>query len=96
MRRNREVDESLRESKIPVRNGSLVIHHEHRRIEAITNHLSTGILVAVLFLGSANLLTNHTPPLVLSVSALGIVTAVYLGVRLLRVIHRENGDRGTT
>lgn len=81
------------------RNGSLEIHHEHRRLETTINHLATGILVAALFLGSANLLSNHTPPLVLGVSALGmlgIATAVYLGIKLLRVIHRENGDSGTT
>ncbi len=81
------------------RNGSLEIHHEHRRLETTVNHLVVGILVAALFLGSANLLSNHAPPLVLGVSALGllgILTSVFLGIRLLRVIHRENGDSGTT
>lgn len=81
------------------RNGSLEIHHEHRRLETTINHLVVGILVAALFLGSANLLSNHLPPLVLGVSVLGmlgILTAVFLGIRLLRVIHRENDDSGKT
>lgn len=81
------------------RNGSLEIHHEHRRLETTINHLVVGILVAALFLGSANLLSNHLPPLVLGVSVLGmlgILTAVFLGIRLLRVIHRENDESGKT
>lgn len=81
------------------RNGSLEIHHEHRRLETTINHLVVGILVAALFLGSANLLSNHLPPLVLGVSAvgmLGVLTAVFLGIKLLRVIHHEDGDSGKT
>ncbi len=81
------------------RNGSLEIHHEHRRLETTINHLVVGILVAALFLGSANLLSNHLPPLVLGVSVLGmlgVLTSVFLGIRLLRVIHRENDDSGKT
>ncbi len=81
------------------RNGSLEIHHEHRRLETTINHLVVGILVAALFLGSANLLSNHAPPLVLGVSALGavgVLTSIFLGIRLLLVIRRENGDKDGT
>ena len=77
------------------RNGSLEIHHEHRRLETTVNHLVVGILAAALFLGSANLLSNHVPPLVLGVSVVGtvgLVTSVCLGIRLLLVIRQENGD----
>ncbi len=81
------------------RNGSLEIHHEHRRLETTINHLVVGILAAALFLGSANLLSSHTAPLIFGVSVLGllgILTAVFLGIRLLRIIRRENGDNGNT
>lgn len=78
------------------RNGSLEIHHEHRRLETTVNHLVVGILIAALFLGSSELLSFKTPPVIGEVSiagALGLVTAVVLGIRLLLVIRRaENGN----
>lgn len=77
------------------RNGSLEIHHEHRRLETSINHLVVGILAAALFLGSANLLSNRMPPLLGGVSvigALGLLAAVFLGIRLLLIIRREEKD----
>lgn len=81
------------------RNGSLEIHHEHRRLEITVNRLVAGILIAALFLGSSNLLSSNTPPLLWGISiagALGFLTAVSLGLRLLLVIRRADDDlRGT-
>lgn len=81
------------------RNGSLEIHHEHRRLEITVNRLVAGILIAALFLGSSNLLSSNTPPLLGGVSvvgALGLLTAAFLGLRLLLVIRRPDDDsRGT-
>ncbi len=77
------------------RNGSLEIHHEHRRLETTINHLVVGILAAALFLGSATLLSHNTPPLLEGVSvigAIGLLMAMFLGLRLLHVIRRETID----
>ena len=80
------------------RNGSLEIHHEHRRLETAIHHLVVGILIAALFLGSAELLSFKTPPLLGDVSivgALGLVTAIFLGLRLLLLIRRNENGNGT-
>lgn len=80
------------------RNGSLEIHHEHRRLETTINHLVVGILAAALFLGSANLLSHSVPPLIGGVSvigALGLSASVFLGIRLLLIIRREENDNRT-
>lgn len=77
------------------RNGSLEIHHEHRRLETTINHLVVGILAAALFLGSANLLSHKTPPLLGDISvigAIGLLLAMWLGLKLLLVIRRETID----
>ena len=80
------------------RNGSLEIHHEHRRLETTINHLVMGILVAALFLGSSELLSFKSPPVLWEVSvvgALGLLTSIALGIRLLFVIRRaEDESRG--
>lgn len=80
------------------RNGSLEIHHEHRRLEITVNRLVAGILIAALFLGSSNLLGSNTPPLLWGISvagALGFLTAVFLGLRLLLVIRRADDELGS-
>lgn len=80
------------------RNGSLEIHHEHRRLEITVNRLVAGILIAALFLGSSNLLSSNTPPLLWGISVagtLGFLTAVFLGLRLLLVIRRADDELDT-
>jgi ubiquinone biosynthesis protein len=69
-----------------LRNGSLEIHHGHRRLEATINRLVFALLIAALFLGSTELWSRAAPPVLGGVSVpgiLGAVTALLLGIRLI-------------
>jgi len=77
-----------------LRRGTFDVNLEHRKLDKVTNRVVYGILVAALFLGSVQLWTNEVPPMIGGYSVLGIAglaAAGYLGVRLLRAIHKS-GD----
>jgi ubiquinone biosynthesis protein len=68
------------------------VNLQHRRLEPSVNRLVMGIVTAALFLGSTQILTSDTPPILFGISVpgvLGIGAAALLGVRLLRAIHRS-------
>jgi ubiquinone biosynthesis protein len=71
--------------------GDLTIQHEHQHLEVTASRLVAGLLIAALFTGSSMLLSRDFPPLMWGVSvfgALGCLTALVLGARLLRAIRR--------
>jgi ubiquinone biosynthesis protein len=77
-----------------LRAGTFDINLEHRKLDRVTNRVVYGILAAALFLGSVVLWAAEVPPMYRGVSVLGLAglgSAVVLGVRLLRAIHRS-GD----
>jgi ubiquinone biosynthesis protein len=67
-----------------LRNGSLEIQHGHRRLEASVNRLVFALLIAALFLGSAQLWSQAAPGI------LGAVVALLLGIRLLLKFPRSD------
>lgn len=75
-----------------IRNESLEVHLEHRRLEETVNHLVKGLLASALFIGSAMLMSTRLPPAPGGVSipgALGCVAAVVLAAQLLHAIGRS-------
>jgi ubiquinone biosynthesis protein len=77
-----------------IKRGRFDVCLEHRRLEQTVNRLVMGVLSAALFMGSAQLWSNEVPPLLAGYSipgALGCLTSVFLGFRLLRAIKRS-GD----
>ncbi len=77
-----------------VKKGSFDVHLNHRRLDSIVNRLVIGILSAALFVGSASLWSQSVSPLFRGVSipgALGCMSAVYLGYKLIRAVKRS-GD----
>jgi ubiquinone biosynthesis protein len=77
-----------------IKRGTFDVHLEHRRLETTVNRLVLGILAAALFIGSTQLWSSATPPLMAGVSlfgALGYALAAFLGYRLLVAIKRS-GD----
>lgn len=77
-----------------LRDGTFDVNLEHRKLDRVTNRVVYGILAAALFLGSVVLWAAEVPPMFRGVSLLGLAglaSAVVLGVRLLRAIHRS-GD----
>jgi len=77
-----------------LRDGTLDVKLEHRRIEASTNRIVYGILSAALFLGSAMLLSSNTRPTIGGFSilgGLGAAAALVLALRLTRAITRSGG-----
>ncbi|HRJ10795.1 MAG TPA: AarF/ABC1/UbiB kinase family protein [Prosthecobacter sp.] len=76
------------------RDGTLTVHLDHRHLDPIVNRLVLGVLTAAIFLGSSELWSRQAPPLLWGVSvfgALGYLTSVWLGWRLLRAI-RKSGN----
>jgi len=76
------------------RRGTLDVHLEHRRLDAVVNRLAWAVLTAALFLGSTQLWSRGIPPLLWGASVpgvLGTVVSLYLGFTLLRSIHRSGG-----
>ncbi len=77
-----------------LRAGTFDVNLEHRKLDRVTNRVVYGILAAALFLGSVVLWAAEVPPMYRGVSVLGLaglVSAVVLGVRLLRAVQRS-GD----
>jgi len=77
-----------------VKKGSFDVHLDHRRLDSIVNRLVIGILSAALFIGSASFWSQSVPPCFRGVSmpgALGCLTAVYFGYKLIRAVKRS-GD----
>ena len=76
------------------RRGTLDVHLEHRRLDAVMNRVAYAMLTAALFLGSALLWSVQIPPLILGTSVpgvLGTLVSLWLGFHLLRSIHRSGG-----
>jgi len=79
------------------REGRLDVRLSHRGLDATVNRLVYGIVTAALFLGSCQVLASRVPPLILDLSlfgTLGSLTAILLGLRLLRAIKRS-GELGS-
>ena len=68
--------------------GKLKIKHEHVRLDVIANRMVVGILIASLFMGSS-MLTGRQVSWISVLGAIGCLTAVVLGSRLLWVIRKE-------
>lgn len=76
-----------------LRSGQFEIKLEHRHLQAAVNRLVAGLLIAALFLGSAQLCSQNIPPMAYGVSvpgAVGCIVALVMGTRLLRNIARED------
>ncbi len=76
------------------RDGTLTVHLDHRHLDPIVNRLVLGILTAAVFLGSSELWSRESKPLLYGVSifgALGYLVSLYLGWRLMRAI-RKSGN----
>jgi ubiquinone biosynthesis protein len=76
------------------RDGTLTVHLDHRHLDPIVNRLVLGVLTAAVFLGSSELWSRQSPPLLYDISvfgALGYLISLYLGWRLLRAI-RKSGN----
>lgn len=72
-----------------IRNESLEVHLEHRRLEETVNHLVKGLLASALFIGSSMILSTRLPPAPGGVSvpgALGCLAATFLAAQLLHAI----------
>ena len=77
-----------------VKQGSFDVHLDHRRLDTSVNRLVMGIISAALFMGSAMLWSNNTPPVIYDVSVVGAVgcaVAVSLGWIVIRAI-KKSGD----
>ena len=81
-----------------VQTGKFDVHLDHRGLEPSVNRLVLGMLASALFLGSSLLVSMNVPPLFRGVpifegisvfGSLGCVTAVVLGLRLLRAINKS-------
>jgi len=84
-----------------VQEGRLDVHLSHRGLSPSVNRLVLGMLVSSLFLGSSVLLAYKVPPLLFAergwlgiqqlslLGLLGYVTAVLVGLRLIRAINRS-------
>jgi ubiquinone biosynthesis protein len=77
-----------------LKKGEFDVHLEHRKLDHVVNRLVMGILTAALFVGSSLMLSLEVVPTCYGVSvagSIGCLTAIYLGVRLLRAVHKS-GD----
>lgn len=86
----RDLVELLRQA----RKGTLDVHLQHRRLDAVANRLALSVLTAAIFLGSTQLWSQRIPPLLAGTSVpglLGTLISVYLGVVLLRSIRKSGG-----
>jgi ubiquinone biosynthesis protein len=86
----RDLVELLRQA----RRGTLDVHLEHRRLDAVANRLAYAMLTAAMFLGSTQLWGQQIPPLVWGASVpgmMGTLLSLGLGFRLLRSISQSGG-----
>lgn len=84
----RELSEILTQ----IKRGKFDVNLEHRKLDPVVNRMVIGILCSALFLGSSYLVGNRVKPLIGDFSIfgmLGCMVAVYMGVRLVRVIHKS-------
>jgi len=75
-----------------LQSGKLKIRHELEDIKVTVNRLVAGMLIASLFMGSSMLLSQQLPPVIKGISligAIGCLTAVILGGKLLWSIREE-------
>ena len=63
-----------------VRRGRFDVNLQHRRLDAIINRLVCGILTAALFMGSAQLWSRATPPLLYGISVFGALGCIASGI----------------
>jgi ubiquinone biosynthesis protein len=78
-----------------LKRGKFDVHLQHRRLEPVVNRLVMGVLTAVLFRGSASLLSNQVRPTVLGLSVpgfLGCSIALILGIQIMLAI-RSSGTK---
>lgn len=83
---------SLIDALDQMRSGQFYVHMDHRGLEPSVNRMVLGLVASSLFLGSAMLLSFDVPPLLGGISVLGAVGALsslWLGVRVLRAIDRS-------
>lgn len=76
------------------RSGTLDVHLQHRRLDAVANRLSYALLTAALFLGSTQLWAQQIPPRAWGTSIPGVagtLLALGLGFLLLRSIRQSGG-----
>jgi ubiquinone biosynthesis protein len=76
------------------RRGTLDVHLQHRRLDAVVNRLAYALLTAALFLGSTQLWGLKIPPLLWETSIPGVagtLLSLWLGFNLLRSIHQSGG-----
>ncbi|HWA96949.1 MAG TPA: AarF/UbiB family protein, partial [Pirellulales bacterium] len=80
-----------------VQSGKFDVHLEHRGLEPSVNRLVYGMITSALFLGSTLLWSRNVPPVVWLpwidefslFGALGCVTSLVLGLRLMRAIYKS-------
>ncbi len=90
-----------------IQRGKFDVHLDHRRLGPSVNRLVMGMMISALFLGSSWMLSNDVPPVLfagkpwlgiedLSMLGLGgMITSVFLGLRLFLAIRRSgNLDQG--
>jgi ubiquinone biosynthesis protein len=78
-----------------IKRGRFEVRLDHRRLQASIQLLVEGILTASLFLGSSLLLSFKVSPTLGEVSVMGLVgllTSVFLGVRLFRATKRHRDE----
>ena len=76
------------------RQGNFDVHLVHRRLDAVVNRMTYGMLTAALFLGSSIIWSRGIPPLLFGASIpgiLGVLVSCWLGFRLLLAISRSGG-----
>jgi ubiquinone biosynthesis protein len=74
--------------------GSFTVGAELRGLDAVTNRLVYGLMIAALFLGSSFLLAFDVPPTVGGGSVLGLigwVIGLALFISVMRAIRRRGG-----
>jgi ubiquinone biosynthesis protein len=76
--------------------GKFSVHLDHGPMESVVNRMVAGLITSALLIASAMLWTRGVPPTIHGVSVLGILgylTAIFLGLRLFWLIHREDTSR---
>ena len=88
----RQAPRNLSEILDRLQTGELTVKHDLKHLKVVASRLVAGLLIAALFSGSSLLLSRAFPPLVSGFSvlgALGCLTALVLGGRLLWIMRRD-------
>jgi ubiquinone biosynthesis protein len=80
-----------------IQSGKFDVHLEHRGLEPSVNRLVYGMITSALFVGSTLLCAHRVAPLLTLpgisefslLGAMGCVTSLFLGLRLLRAIYKS-------